>query len=446
MLGVGADVCARGPAALPVALPAGLEWDTARFPLAVERLGGRYRAKLAPRALVDPAIWSGPAFHVDVEGDDANSGVGAQDGDFSAAKRTIHAAFTAGNATGGAYRVLVKAGLYEESAFTRNGNVEPSQPVAILGWGGRACWRAGPENVAWSDAGSTFSTQLSAVNRVFRTDLRTPRGHWTELERVPDLPICQATAGTWYRDSETVHVNIGKPPGPGDVVPLRGFHGARFLTHAHDLYLENIDCQGGITGALHCDAVAARNVVGVDCTFRYATPPDNSAPLDAARVRRTNGLVAFFGCDASFGAKDGWSFHEDGQAGMHVLLQDCTGHDNGTPGASSCNAFTSHDGCRAVVLGGDFGHSRNGTEVHCIQETRTWVAGARAVARDTDGTSVAFKCSNLGKMWLQDTVADAAGDGDVFAVEANGGTIYTRRHRALSGAVAASNGGVVVPF
>lgn len=48
-------------------------------------------------------------------------GFGAQDGDFSSAKRTIHATFDAGNATGAPYRVLVDADTYEGSAFTGNG-------------------------------------------------------------------------------------------------------------------------------------------------------------------------------------------------------------------------------------------------------------------------------------------------------------------------------------
>ncbi|KKL85905.1 hypothetical protein LCGC14_1950080 [marine sediment metagenome] len=59
-----------------------------------------------------------------------------EDGDFANVKRTIHAAFVAGNATGAAYRVLVMAGEYAEGAFTRNGNDEPNQLVAVIGWGG----------------------------------------------------------------------------------------------------------------------------------------------------------------------------------------------------------------------------------------------------------------------------------------------------------------------
>ena len=204
--------------------------------------------------------------------------------------------------------------------------------------------------------------------------------------------------------------------------------------------------EGGITGALHFDAVAMRNIVGVNCSFRYAAPSNPASPLDAARVRRTDGLVAFFGCDASQGAKDGWSFHEDGVAGLHVLLQDCTGYRNGAGTATSCNAVTTHDSARAIVLNGDFGLSRNGTEVHCVQSTHTWAAGARAVARDVDGTSVAFKCSNPSFMWLQDCVADADGSVENYALEANAGTVFTRDFTVVNGSVVTSLGGSVTPF
>lgn len=61
---------------------------------------------LDPRSLVDPAIWSGPLFHVDSnKGDDGRTGLGGFDGDFSQAVRTIYRAFELGNATGAAYRV-----------------------------------------------------------------------------------------------------------------------------------------------------------------------------------------------------------------------------------------------------------------------------------------------------------------------------------------------------
>ncbi|TMV05599.1 hypothetical protein FGK63_16280 [Ruegeria sediminis] len=448
MLGLSLGLKPGGGAAALVPMPAGIGWDLARFPLEIVKAGGKYRAQVAPRDLVDPGIWTGAAIHVDgVSGDDARSGLGAADGDFTQAKRSIHAAFVAGNATGAAYRVIVKAGQYEESAFSRNGNEEPTQPVAILGWGGSVRYRTGPFSVSWSDAGATHSAGIGSVRRVFRTDQRTAQGLYVELAQAADLAACQGTGNCWFADGGTLHVNIGRAPGSGGIAVIRSFHGARFLTHARDLYLEDIHCEGGITGALHLDAVADRNVVGVNCSFRYSAPSNVNSPLDAVQIRRTNGLVAFFGCDGSGGADDGWSFHEDGHAGMHVVMQGCIGFGNGAFAASSCNGLTTHDGVRLIDLNGAYGWSRNGTEVHCIQTTRSWLAGTQATARDIDGTCVAFKCSNQARMWLQDTVADAAGGAvQNFAIEANGGSVFTRGHVALGGDVGLSSGGTVSSF
>lgn len=451
MLGLSIGPCGPGGpvarAAQAVSPPPGLGWDMARAPLAARPVAGRIRSGLDPRALVDPAIWTGPAFHVDgASGDDANSGRGAASGDFSDPLRTIHAAFTAGNATGAPYRVIVRPGRYQEAAFTKNGSREPAQPVAVIGWGGPVSYRTGPWVSDWRAGPGTWTTSLSAVRRVFRTDLLTADGLYTELAEVADADACAARVGSWCDGGGTIHVNVGGRPGPEDIALIRSFHGARFLSHADDLYLENLHVEGGITGALHCDADAARNVVGRNCSFRYSAPSSSGAPQDAVRIRRVQGLVAFFDSDASGGAKDGWAFHDDGVAGMHVLLDGCTGFGNGAGQATSCNAFTTHDAVRAAVLGSDFGRSRSGTEVHCIQNTRSWFAGCSATARDIDGTSVAYKCSNASRMWLEASRADASGPGDALAVQANGGQVFTRGLEIVSGEVAVSSGGAVTPF
>lgn len=447
MIGLSVGLMSPGVGAVSVQLPSGFGWDVTSYPIEVSRIGASYTSGIAPRSLVDPNIWTGPAIHVDpVAGDDSNSGIGAFDGDFQSAKRTIHAAFVEGNATGSAYRVIAKAGQYAESAFTRNGNEEPTAPVAIIGWGGQLHYRTGPFSVNWSAQSGTYSADVSSVKRAFRTDVLTEQGLYTELQRAPDLATCTATSNSFFDDAGVVHVNIGAAPGPSDVALMRSFHGARFLSHVDDLYLENVTCEGGITGALHCDPAANRNVVGVNCRFRYSAPSNLSVPLDAARVRRTNGLVAFFDSDASGGGKDGWSFHEDGVPGMHVLVQNCSGYSNGALGATSVNGFTTHDGVRSIVLNSDFGFSNNGAEVHCIQTTQTWLAGTRATARDPDGSSVAFKCSNQATMWLQNTVADAQDGATNLAIEANGGTVFTKDHQAVAGTVSTSNGGSVTPF
>jgi hypothetical protein len=430
--------------ALPPQVPPGLGWTGPALNLRFVQ--GCWRPRFAPRDLVDPGIWTGPAIHVDgVAGADANSGLGAADGDFSVAKRTIFAAFTAGNATGAPYRVLIKPGTFENSAFTNNGTVEPNQHVAIIGWNGRAEYRSGPRTAVWTlDSGTTYSTPVTSLMRIFRADLRTPEGLYTELAQVADLATCRSTAGSCFKDTATCWVNIGRAPSTTDIVLIRSFHGARFMTSTRDIYLENIHCEGGISGALHCDPQANRNIVGVNCSFRYSAPSSTGAELDAVQIRRTNGLVAFFDSDASCGAKDGWNFHDDAWPVMLVLLVNCTGYRNGWRNATSCNDLTAHDGVILIALGGDYGLAGNGATVHFIENTRTWIVGARSTARDPDGTSTAFKCSNAGLMWLDGTRADAAGGAiSNYGIEANGGQVFKRNHAALAGGELASVGGTI---
>ena len=146
------------------------------------------------------------------------------------------------------------------------------------------------------------------------------------------------------------------------------------------------------------------------------------------------------------GAKDGWFFHEDGTVGLHVLLQNYSGAWNGIDPATSCNGLAAHDGIRSIVLGGTFGHSRNGTEVHCIQSTQSWLFGVLAMPHDIDGTSVVFKCSNQALMWLQNTQADVAGSNLNYAIEANAGNVFACAHVDISGTYDTSMGGTIYAF
>jgi hypothetical protein len=430
--------------------PEGLGWDEITWPLVVSRTAAGFDVGLTPRDLVDPLIWTGPAYHVDlVSGDDGNTGLGASDGDFSDPLRTIKGAFILGNATGAPYRVLVQTGTCEESAFTQNGNVEPSQPVAIIGWGGPVVYRTGPHSLIWTlDQGTTYATPLSSVNRVFRTDVLDGFGNYSELVEAADLAECRATIGTWFDNAGTIHVNIGSAPGTGDIAAIRNFHGARFLTHADDLYLEDIHTEGGISGALHCDATATRNVIAVDCSFRYSSPSSTASPLDAVQIRNTTGLVGFWRCNASYGAKDGFNFHEDVPGLMSALMVDCVSRFNGKWAASSVNALTTHEGVTLAVIGGEFGYSRDGAVGHFIDSSKVWIFEADLVARDDAARdATAAKCSQNAVLYLEGTTADAAGSvSQNLAIEANGGDVFKRRHTTVNGSELTSGAGTLQTF
>ena len=108
----------------------------------------------------------------------ANSRLSGQDDDVADAKRAFQAAFTAGNATGGACRVLVKPDTYVKAAFTHHGNDMPNRPGAVIGWAGPLRYRAVLSIVTgcdarmkarWAGVSQRSSDTGVAVDRVKRT-------------------------------------------------------------------------------------------------------------------------------------------------------------------------------------------------------------------------------------------------------------------------------------
>jgi hypothetical protein len=283
-------------------------------------------------------------------------------------------------------------------------------------------------------------------NRVFRTDILDGFGNYTELDEASDLTACRATVGTWFHNAGTLYVNIGSQPGTRDIAALRNFRGAHFDNHAADLFLENIHCEGGINGALYCSATATRNLVAVDCSFKYSSPSSKTSQLDSVNVSNTTGLCAFFNVNASYGAKDGFNFHEDNPGEMSVLLVDCVSHFNGKWGATSVNGVTTHEGVRAAVIGGDFGYSTDGAIAHFIGTSKTWCYDTKVVARDPSNDAIGFKCSESAVLYLENTEADVAGSPSNLAVEANSGTVFKRAHQSTNGSEAASSGGTLQDF
>ena len=64
------------------------------------------------------------------------------------------------------------------------------------------------------------------MKRLFRADVLTAEGCYSELPKAVDLAMCQATVDTWFLDGSTVHVNIGHAPSSDGIALIRSFHGA----------------------------------------------------------------------------------------------------------------------------------------------------------------------------------------------------------------------------
>ena len=57
---------------------------------------------------------------------------------------------------------------------------------------------------------------------LFRTDVLTAEGSYSELPKAEDLAMCQATVDTWFLDGSKVHVSIGHAPSSEGIALIRG--------------------------------------------------------------------------------------------------------------------------------------------------------------------------------------------------------------------------------
>lgn len=380
----------------PVRLPGWFRWP---YPMPIGRIGRKYAAYIDPRSYVNPAVWTGPAYHVDgVFGVDANTGLGVYDGDFSAAKKSIFSAITAGNATGAPYRVIVKAGTYtQERSINGSGGqagVEPTQHCAFIAWGGIVYHVAGTAEAAWVNDGSgtnTYTGGPSNASRVFDRLNLDIHGSYTELVNVADQSTVRATAGSWSGLGTKLAIRRadGLTPDSENTLVLRNIDTAAFDSCTTDLYFEGFHFHGGTFGALWIDPVSTRNVVCVDCEAAYSGTTAN--PLDAFRIRRVQGLVLMVRCTARKAWKDGFNYHDDDAAdfSMRVMHIDCRGYSTGKTGSSSNNNLTTHDFVILLDLNGDYRDGSIGADVHVIEGTQTVLLGTTISAGVNGGVQLA---------------------------------------------------------
>lgn len=443
-------------------IPTGLNWPQGDYPLRL-RLGAS-TADLDPETLVNVAIWTGTAYYVDVvSGNDGNAGTSTE-----TPVKSIKQAITLGNATSAAYRIYVKTGDYEQ-AYSINGttgSVQPTQHCAIIavdaswqrGTGARVRHFAGTSETFPATTNATYTNTFvggpSSAIRVFDRLALDAHGSYTELTEVADAATCDATPNSWCVSSATgsakTHIRRtdGLQPTLANTLICRNLNVARFNSHTKDILIEGFDFEGGPFGACWFDSIATRNIVLLDCTYKYAGR--EATRLDGLRVRRTNGIVYVRRGQAFANWKDGLNYHyDDGPVDgkMYVLQDHCSGGDNGRGTSTSNNSSTTHDDVVLVDFGGHYYPSYNGSTFHNIQQTKTWVVGSTIEASeisgpltDPDVTNIACAVKIEGEAWLQNVTITSPAIG-LFA-QSSGTAVHTR-NCTIGGTTEISSGAVV---
>ncbi|BCP52839.1 hypothetical protein K32_14560 [Kaistia sp. 32K] len=407
----GLDLVRRGSAGRRRAPPAGLGFPLADYPLAIRRRGGRFLCDFKPEAYAAAAL-AGPAYYVDIAtGNDANPGTS-----WGAAVKSIFAATQLGNAGGVPFQVWVKAGTYSRvNNFTNMGPmVIPTQPAAYRAFGGRVtCWSG--HDLSWpatphATYGNCYAVARSTVTVVL--DLLRPNafGDPAELVRVADAATCNATPGSWAQEGGTLFVRRADGAVPSNINTRVLIVVDAFALDAtgKSVYLEGFDFQGGANGGVFVHGSAARHVIAVDCSARYAGGPSHAG--DGFLIEDSQGLAALVRCVAASNANDGISFQwtRGGAPTLSPLTIDCRGHDNGRHAHLANNGLACHGGLAAIEIGGDY-HDNCGANVLLTDASKLWCIGTFAsrslgdVGRGGSDGPIDFHAAGTSQMWLERT-------------------------------------------
>lgn len=438
-----------------VSVPAGLAWNFTAYPFRVVNAGSGYSIAFNYRGLIDPRVWSGPAYHVDVAtGSDNNAGLGDYDGDFAQATKSISQAVRLGNASAAPYRIIVKAGLYDavygicaSTAIGGAANVRTTQACSIVAYGGRVVHSAHIDETWSADTGTTYKTAQTVGGWVLDLLANDTDGEaGAPLAYATSLANCRATPGTWWFESGQLYVTRGDGAAVtnANTRVLLWLNNATFDATTKDVYIKGFDFRGGRYAALDfadLTTVAARDQVVDDCTVKYAGKPGSEAP--AFTIDRTIGCCFIRNSSGSRGSTDVWNFHANGVgSNLTWIMDDCTGSNPGFYSGTSCNAVTPHEGAVGLVVGGTF-TGGNGATFHAIQTSKTFVIGA-SFSGSTQATPEEFKVSNSASAWIADCVISST----ARALRADGGTIYKSLTypNTITGTEVADSGGTITTY
>lgn len=443
----------------PIAKPAGFTLARTVFPFDFWRdATGRVRTNFDRKTWAptpDTTPWATiTTYYVDInKANDSADGLS-----WANAKKSINAAITAGNTAATPYIIYVRAGTYPRAQSPQGsaGTVVPSQPCALIAVGGRVVTGMF-DTLSWTlDTGTTYKATRSNTKRVIDLTVTNQWGLGSDYTWAVDLATCRATPGTWFTDNTTVYVNRLDGAAVTDsnaraMISVSSSAGGIKMSTGGHMYVAGFDCQGGLPA--YIAGGAAYRFVAEDCTFRYSSGDDGivvigtSSPKNGISVLNVEG-AAFIRCDASGNQSDGFNAHLSSGVNPFMFTMDCTGYNNGRAGAFSCNAFTTHDGNKAIDLrgiaadnaGGQIAIVHAGTQMWCIDTMATASRGDQVLGGPVPPSDFLVDQSTP-ELFLENCVAGSS----QYSLNANYGKIW-KRGGHFPMATFTSDGGSVVDY
>jgi len=446
-LGVGRMGAARTKGGGVGALVLGfIGWNQALYPITVYPIGGGVWRTSFNRYDYVPDSRFVTAYYVDNARPD-NSGNGLT---LATAKKSIHAAITAGNATGQPFKVLIETdnGTYVRADGPSNSSsVSPTQDCALVAAhsgveitdDSKRVKTGMHDTLSWpgtTDATytNTYKVTRSNVMRVFDVATANSYGDYTELTKVADAATCNSTPGSWAQVGSDLYVrrsdgaavtNINTraqlSAGACLAFPV-GFSGKR-------AFLRGIDFEGGNSGVVTATSLVGSVIVAENCSFKYEG--SSSWVTDAVPILDCEGLFAFKNCLFASTYKDGLNVHYTPGGAVRktfVLTENCSSRDHGRGASTSNNGLTGHENVVGLDVNGNWTNGRGGT-VRWSGDSRLGAFGSasRHDLKDSTGDpAILWHTIDTAKFYLIDCVGEGDGAGD-YALDAfSGTTIYTR--------------------
>lgn len=460
-----------GRSILPPAvfIPAGLGFDAASFPITptINDPGGMALATgdagITPQAMFDlfstarsaPDItyFVGPAG----TGSDSNNGTSA-----GTPFATIGKAITAANA--GSFKALVKIANGGATDFFRAlgpAGAIPANDIAFTATGGRITTGTFDNFGTFTlDATLTncYSLALTSIDRVcnrlvqsaFKTyGVFTNTDHTKTVDATTLNATTPTTADLWATDATKIYIRRvdGAVPTPTNTRIYRGSVSLFKFTTAVNVYMENIDAEGGDTVGTFNYLLAAQSAlkrvfVANNCSAKYAGGVINTSAKGFG-IDGMHGLAYLYGCEASANATDGINFHDNVASGLQWLTVNCSGTDNGRGTSQSNNGHTGHETATGIDLAGYYPNNRGGSVRHIIA-TKSLFAGTYStdLGDVTMGGTVpptAFQVDNASTMWVDRTKAPMPGGQNAY-MSTTGAIMHRRNAKSGPGSITGGAG------
>lgn len=335
--------------------------------------------------------------------------------------RTITKAIAVGNASAAPYKVIVLAGSYNRTqSFNSNVNTKPTQDCAFIASGGRVVvgsWDDFTAPSADATHTNTYSYANTNVDRVLDLTKMDRFGKYVELRNVPTAARCNVTPDSWALVSGTLYINRGDGTAVTNVnTRVIRQTGVLELDGTVNVFLgglsgnDGFDLMGGNSAGLlnaqtGLPSATAHAIVAANSSFRWAGGLTGTSAR-CINLDSINGIGAFFNCDASAGATDGFNIHNTNAASTTGLITvNCTGFDNGRGVSTSCNAWTNHEDSWGIDVCGSYEGNHGGT-ARSVNAAKAHFVGT-FITDDlgdiTNGGSIpptAFRVDDTAEYWL----------------------------------------------